>query len=133
MKFGNAAYSVNRTHIPLQVGSMTLSSFFLLYFVFSYLLHQLRQLAVFPGYVPVVLGFVRQLAVRAVFNSLLGHSEIPAAFISQCIQRTVTKQTVKILRISSCMTRKIFTFFITEKSIMFSFPIRFLHFDSPFT
>ena len=131
MKFGNAACSVNRTHIPLQVGSMTLSSFFLLYFVFSYLLHQLRQLAIFPGYVTVVLCFVRQLTVRAVFNSLLGHSEIPATFISQCIQRTVAEQTVEVLRICACMARKIFTFLIAEKSIVFPFPLWFFHLLSP--
>ena len=72
-----------------------------------------------------------QLAVRAVFYSCFCHSKIPAAFIAQCIQRAVAEQTVEVLRICACMTRKIFTFLITEKSIVFPFPIWFFHLLSP--
>lgn len=68
-----------------------------------------------------------QLAVCAVFYPILCHPEIPAALISQCIQRAVTEQTVKVLGISPLVTRKIFTFFITEESVMLPFPIWFFH------
>ena len=72
-----------------------------------------------------------QLAVRAVFYSCFCHSKIPAAFIAQCIQRAVAEQTVEVLRICACMTRKIFTFLIAEKSIVFPFPIWFFLLLSP--
>ena len=72
-----------------------------------------------------------QLAVRAVFYSRFCHSKIPATFIAQCIQRAVAEQTVEVLRICACMTRKIFTFLIAEKSIVFPFPIWFFHLLSP--
>ena len=109
--------------------AITFKSFFSL-FSFPNLPHQFRQLAIFPGYIAVVLCLMGQLAVRAVFDSLICHSEIPAAFIPQRIQWTIAEQTVKILGICSRMTRKIFTFFVTEKSIMFPFPIWFLHFNT---
>ena len=110
--------------------AITFKSFFSL-FSFPNLPHQFRQLAIFPGYIAVVLCLMWQLAVRAVFDSLICHSEIPAAFIPQRIQWTIAEQTVKILGICSRMTRKIFTFFVTEKCIMFSFPIWFLHLFLP--
>ena len=71
------------------------------------------------------------VAVRAVFYSCFCHSKIPATFIAQCIQRAVAEQTVEVLRICACMTRKIFTFLIAEKSIVFPFPIWFFHLLSP--
>ena len=46
-------------------------------------------------------------------------------------QRAVAEQTVEVLRICACMTRKIFTFLIAEKSIVFPFPIWFFHLLSP--
>ena len=125
--FASRQYGFYRTQFPILASVLFLSIFL----CFSHFPHQLRQLAIFPGYVPVVLCFVRQLTVRAVFYSCFCHSKIPAAFITQCIQRTVAEQTVEVLRICACMTRKIFTFFITEKSIMFSFPIWFFHLLSP--
>lgn len=76
-------------------------------------------------------GFMWQLAVRAVFYPRFCHSKIPATFIAQCIQRAVAEQTVEVLRICACMTRKIFTFLIAEKSIVFPFPIWFFHLLSP--
>ena len=57
--------------------------------------------------------------------------ENSATFIAQCIQRAVAEQTVEVLRICACMTRKIFTFLIAEKSIVFPFPIWFFHLLSP--
>ena len=120
-----------RSVYPLRTDSIALCQTILFLFIFSYLLHQFRQLAVFPGYVTVVLGFMWQLAVRAVFYSCFCHLKIPAAFIAQCIQRAVAEQTVEVLRICACMTRKIFTFLIAEKSIVFPFPIWFFHLLSP--
>ena len=125
--FANRQYGFYRTQFPILASVLFLSIFL----CFSHFPHQLRQLAVFPGHVTVVLRLMRQLTVRAVFNFLLGHSEIPATFISQCIQRTVAEQTVKVLRICACMARKLFTFLIAEKSIVFPFPIWFFHLLSP--
>ena len=110
--------------------AITFKSFFSL-FSFPNLPHQFRQLAIFPGYIAVVLCLMWQLTIRAVLNSFVCHFKIPTAFISQCIQWAIAEQTVKVLRICAFMTRKIFTFFVAEKCIMFSFPIWFLHLFSP--
>ena len=74
---------------------------------------------------------VRNHAARAVLDAARRVPEIAAAVTSQRVQRTVAEQTVKVLRICACMTRKIFTFLIAEKSIVFPFPIWFFHLLSP--
>ena len=70
---------------------------------------------------------MRQLAVRAVLKSLIRKLKIPATVLPQRIQRAITKQTIKVLRVCPFMTGEEFTFFVAEIRIMFSFPIRFFH------
>ena len=72
-----------------------------------------------------------QLAVRTVFDSFFCHSEVSAALIAQCIQWTIAEQAVKVLWVCPCMAWKIFTFSVTEESVMLPFPIWFLHRFSP--
>ena len=53
-----------------------------------------------------------------VFNSPVSVSKISSTLISQCVQRTVTKKAIKILRIGIAMTRIIFAFEICEKRMV---------------
>ena len=57
---------------------------------------------------------MRQLTIRAVLKSLIRKLKIPATFITQCIQRAITKQTIKILRVCLFMAWKIFALLIAE-------------------
>ena len=66
--------------------------------------------------------------ICAILYPILCISKIPSAFISQRIQWTITEQTVKIIRICILMAWKILAFFMAEIRILFSLPIRFLHF-----
>ena len=50
-----------------------------------YLIHEFHQLAVFPGYISIILCLMWQLAVRAVLDPLFGNSEISATFIAESI------------------------------------------------
>lgn len=66
--------------------------------------------------------------ICAILYPFLCILKIPSAFISQRIQRAITEQTVKIIRICVLMAWKILAFFMAEIRILFSLPIRFLHF-----
>ena len=50
---------------------------------------------------------MREKAARADFGAFCGIPEVAAAFVSECIERTVTEQAVEILRISALVTRKV--------------------------
>ena len=50
-----------------------------------YLIHEFHQLAVFPGYISIILCFMWQLTVRAVLDYFFGDPEISAAFIDDSI------------------------------------------------
>ena len=63
--------------------------------------------------------------VGTVFNTLFCIFKISSAPVSESIQRTIAEQTVKIFRVTGFMAGKILAFFMTEKRIFFSFPIRF--------
>jgi hypothetical protein len=67
----------------------------------------------------------------AILDAIADIGEVAAALVAQRIEGTVAEQTVEVLRICACMTRKIFTFLIAEKSIVFPFPIWFFHLLSP--
>ena len=66
---------------------------------------------------------MRQLTIRAVLKSLTRKLKIPATFITQCIQRAITKQTIKVLRVCPFMAWKIFTLLIAEIGIMFPYTV----------
>lgn len=82
-------------------------------------LRQLHDLPVFSYDIRVIFPLVRQHTSGTVFDPVLRITEIAAAALSERIQRTITEQTVKILRIFCFMTRKIFAFLMTEKGILF--------------
>ena len=46
--------------------------------------------------------------------------QVPTTGFPKCIERTITKQTIKVLLRNSFMARKIFTFFVLEKFIIFT-------------
>lgn len=73
---------------------------------------------------------MRKLTIRTVFQPLFRITEISSTFVPQCIQRAVTEQTVKIIRISAFMAGKIFTLLMAKKRILFVFPIFLLHITS---
>ena len=88
---------------------------------------QIRKFLILTGYISIALSLMWKPAIGAVLDSILCESEITAASVSQRIQRTVTEQAVKIIRVSTIMTWKKFTFLMAEIRIFLSFPIRFLH------
>ena len=94
---------------------------------FSHFLDQLRQFLILSGYISIILSFMRYLTFCTVFYSVLCKPEIPAAVFSQRIQRTITEETIEVLRIRAFMARKVFTLFVSEIRKMFSFPIWFFH------
>ena len=98
---------------------------------FSLLFDQLRQFLILSGYISIILSFMRYLTFCTVFYSVLCKPEIPAAVFSQRIQRTITEETIKVLRIRAFMARKVFTLFVAEIRKMFPFPIWFFHLLSP--
>lgn len=60
---------------------------------------------------------MRQITVAAIFGAFItAKFEMPAAFVAHRIQRAITKQTVKTVFGGSCVTGKMFTFVIAEKS-----------------
>ena len=90
-----------------------------------------QALSVFSGDISVIFPSVGNQAARAVLDPVFCITEIPAAFLSQRVQRTVAEQAVEVLRIRALMTGKIFTFFMAEKRVLFAFPKRFLHVFPP--
>ena len=70
---------------------------------------------------------MRNRTMGAILKSCIRIPEIPAAFFSQCIQGTITEQTVEIVRIHLLMTWKKFTFFMTKKRVFLTLAKLFLH------
>ena len=64
---------------------------------------------------------MRQQTAAAVLDPFLCILKVSPALIAQGIQGTVAEKTVKILRVAGLMTGKKFTFFMTEKGIIFPF------------
>lgn len=86
---------------------------------------QFHDFLVFSCNIPVSFPLMRQQTVAAVLDPFLCILKISPALITQGIQGTVAEKTVKILRVAGLMTGKKFTFFMTEKGIIFPFPIGF--------
>lgn len=63
--------------------------------------------------------------MAAVFSSIF-KSEISAAFLSQHIKRTITKQTVKIIRVISLVAWKEFTVSVAKKPVVFKISLHCL-------
>ena len=59
---------------------------------------------------------------RTVFYARIRVGEIASTFMPQGIQRTITKQTVKLFRIRTCMAWIVFTFPVLKKLIMLHIP-----------
>ena len=89
---------------------------------FPLFFHHLRKLSVFSGDISVIFPSVGNQAARAVLDPVFCITEIPAAFLSQRVQRTVAEQAVEVLRIRALMTGKIFTFFMAEKKSTLCLP-----------
>ena len=88
---------------------------------------QICKFLILTGYISIALSLMWKLAIGTVLDSILCESEITATSVSQRIQRTVTEQAVKIVRVSTLMTWKKFTFLMAEIRIFLAFPVRFLH------
>ena len=82
------------------------------------LFHKLQHLAQLLADEGIVFPSVGPQAVGAVFDTLLRVAEIAAALISQGIQGAVAEHTAKVLRVSTLVAGKIFTFPILIKIIM---------------
>lgn len=67
----------------------------------------------------ITIFVVRLGAVHTAFNAARQVNKITAAFIAEGVQRTIAKQTIKFVFIYTTMARKIFTFVIAEKFVMF--------------
>ena len=77
-------YEIRKRSVFSKHGTHPIASFNLIFFV-PHLPHEFRQLAIFPGYISIILCLMWQLAVRAVLDSLFGNSEISTAFIAESI------------------------------------------------
>ena len=73
--------------------------------------------------------------MRAILDATFRIAEITATLIPQCIQRTVAKQAVEILRICPFVAGKIFAAAIAEKGKALPFPLQimFAHTTVPFS
>ena len=69
---------------------------------------------------------VREQAGRAVLDSLVRVTEIPAAVPAQGIERAVAEQAVEPVRIRDPVAGEIFTFSVLEKGIVPVLPARLL-------
>ena len=98
----------------------SLLSFLICLRILSLLSYHIRKFLIFSCDISIILSSVRKFTRSAVLDSAFRKMEITTAFISQCIQRTITEQAVKIFRICSFMAWKIFTFFILKKLIIFA-------------
>ena len=101
--------------------------------IFSLFSYHIRKFLVLPCDISIIFSSVRKFTRRTVLDPTFCEVKITAAFISQCIQRTITEQAIEIFRICIFMARKKFTFFMTEIRKFFIFPIWFIHSPSPFS
>lgn len=90
-------------------------------------LHHFYDFQVFAGHITVIFFFVRQLAVGAVLDSLFRDPEISAAFGAEGIERAIAEKAIKIIRVCTLVTGKVFTFFMAEKGKFFILPIVLFH------
>ena len=81
-------------------------------------LHQRSYLRIFPGNIGIILFSVRQDTGRTILSAFFVISEISSAPLSEDIQRTVTEQAIKILRIRPRMARIKLAFPVREKCIL---------------
>ena len=85
------------------------------WFVSSGLFPDLREAVVDKR---VVFFFVGESAVGTVFDPAFGIAEISSAGLSQTVERTVTEQAVKLLRIQAGVTGEVFTVPVLKKCIV---------------
>ena len=77
--------------------------------------------------IPIVIRLMGKRTMTAIFDPVFQKYGIPSAFLSQCIQRAIAEQTVKLLSINPLMTGKKLTLFILKKRKMLPFPIWLTH------
>ena len=82
-----------------------------------------QDFAILAHDVGVVFSLVRNLTVAAVLDTLFGVLEITAAFVLQCVQRTVAEQTVEVVRILRFVTGEKFAVFVIDEGEVLSFPV----------
>lgn len=99
----------------------------ILRFILPLFSYKFSKFLIFACDVSVILSFMRNFASGTILDPAVQESKIASTFISQCIQRTITEQTVEIIRICSCMAWEIFTFLMTVIWKFFPFPVWFLH------
>ena len=73
----------------------------------------------------IILPAMGLYASGAILNTAFRIGKAAAAFISQRVQRTITKQTAEAFRVCACMAREIFTFFILKKVVVRHFCFSF--------
>ena len=83
----------------------------------------LQNVAVLAHDVGIVVSLVGNHAVAAVLDPVLGVLEVTAAFILQRVQRTVTEQTVEVVRILGLVTGEKFAVFVIDEGEVLSFPV----------
>ena len=78
----------------------------------------LHNLAV-PGNNPtIIVPVMRKSAVRTVFIALFIIPVVPAAFLSQRVQRAIAEQAVELRLVNTLVAGKVFAFFVLEKLMM---------------
>ena len=82
-----------------------------------------QDFAVLAHDVGVVVFLVGNHAVAAILDSIFGVFKITAAFVFQCVQRTVAEQTVEVVRILRFVTGEKFAVFVIDEGEVLSFPV----------
>ena len=67
----------------------------------------------------VILSYVGEHAVCTILESILGICKVAAAVFAQSVERTITKETIKVFRIVGLVTRKEFAFLVTKECVIF--------------
>ncbi len=80
--------------------------------------HNLNYLRKLSVDVIIVVTYVWSQTINARLYPTIGIGKITATLIPQTIKRTITKQTIEILRIVCLMTWEIFTFSILKEFVM---------------
>ena len=83
-----------------------------------YLIHEFHQLAVFPGYISIILCFMWQLAVRAVLDAVFFILKRAAAVAAQSVKRAVAEKTIEIFRVRALVAGKILAFFMRKIAVI---------------
>lgn len=85
--------------------------------------HCLNDLVKAPGYISIIVLFVRDNTVTAIFDTIVDISKSPAAPVTKGIKRAVAEQAVEFLRINPGVAGKELACCVSKKSKRLSVPI----------